>query len=194
MTESTINTRHLVIELSIYVEESVSQTLGLVLGIDWKKSKSLGFQSSCLSFNQKISLIQDLKGIGKDDRIKLEHLMSIRNKFAHVRKVNSFEKFLTISNKKELPKDLRRWYPSKNENPEDIEKTFLTYFIKLVFDLNKILTNISISHLKQNQYETWKKKMDERIINNLKDALLKVDGGSELFLSTIDKVAQETNK
>lgn len=98
------HTRHYVIELSVLIEELMSETLGKLLDIEWKTSQSLGMTSKAISFSQKVSFIQDIKRLQKVDRDKLETFMQVRNKFAHVKTINSFENL--FSNKSELKKNL----------------------------------------------------------------------------------------
>lgn len=47
-------TRYCILECSVFMEEKVSETLGRLLGIDYKKSESLGYGSAGLSFDSKI--------------------------------------------------------------------------------------------------------------------------------------------
>lgn len=106
----TAETRLFVLACSVFIEEKISDTLGKLLGIvDLEKSKSLGSSSSCLSFFQKKNLILDIIS-NLEDQDKFTQFMEIRNKFAHVKKVNSFERlFETHDSKKKLDK----WYENK---------------------------------------------------------------------------------
>ncbi|MEB2782168.1 hypothetical protein U3A58_17380 [Algoriphagus sp. C2-6-M1] len=54
-----------IVECSVFIERRASETLGRILGIDWKESESLGYGSGSLSFDNKIRLINDLKGVEK---------------------------------------------------------------------------------------------------------------------------------
>lgn len=83
--------RSFIIEYSILIEELISKTLGELLKVDWKKSKSFGFGSTSLSFNQKAQIVQDIKGFDSMDSKKNRHFIFIRNKFAHVREIETFD-------------------------------------------------------------------------------------------------------
>ncbi|MEO9884272.1 MAG: hypothetical protein ABJR05_11355 [Balneola sp.] len=109
MTVKSVNTRPLIIESTVWVEEVVSKTLGELIGIDWKKSKSFGYGSSSLSFHQKIQIIQDLNGINKETKKKFTYLLNIRNKFVHVREVYTFSDFFSNSgNGSEIKRNFKK--------------------------------------------------------------------------------------
>lgn len=61
------NLRLCIIENCIFIEERISKVLGEILNIDWKESKSFGFSSSGLGFNQKLHLIMDIKGLESNE-------------------------------------------------------------------------------------------------------------------------------
>lgn len=66
-----IDLRLYIIENALHVEEFISWTLGHLLNIDWKNSKSFGYGSTALSFNQKVQIVQDINGLSSDQIIKL---------------------------------------------------------------------------------------------------------------------------
>jgi hypothetical protein len=137
-------TRLYVIELAIYLETSVNETLGALLNINPAKSKSLGNQSSALSFNQKIILLQDVQNISKIDFQRLEFLMRIRNKFAHVHEVSSFKMFFdTYDTKGEVQKYLKKWYYNPEDSPNISEEELYKYYFNcLAFDITYFLNNL----------------------------------------------------
>lgn len=84
--------------------------LGNILNINWKNSKPFGHASTSLGFFQKLQLIQDIKGIEKEDLKKLTCLANIRNKFAHVSEINSFERLFSDSGVgREIQKYFLNW-------------------------------------------------------------------------------------
>lgn len=85
------NLRLCIIENCIFIEERISKVLGEILNIDWKESKSFGFSSSALGFNQKLHLIMDIKGLESNELKQLTTLMNIRNKFAHLSEIKTFD-------------------------------------------------------------------------------------------------------
>ena len=139
------NLRLYVLEFTLVIEELISETIGSILNIDWKNSKSFGFSSSSLSFNQKVFIIQDLRDITSDEFKKFTFLMNIRNKFAHIRFVETYYDFYTNSgNGKEIKSALEKWYSSKI--PQDISQEeddiFKVYFKLLCKDLISKLSEI----------------------------------------------------
>lgn len=99
------NTRLYVKEHAVYLEDMISFILGNILDIEWESSKSLGFSSSALSFKQKVQLIQDKKGIKKERINKLNTLLEIRNKFAHVKSISTFQDYFKSSENAESIND-----------------------------------------------------------------------------------------
>ena len=72
-----------------------SFSLAFLLDIDFDKlneSKPLGNTSSALSFSQKVNLLLDYKSITKEEKLKLESFMNIRNQFMHNQSADSYLK------------------------------------------------------------------------------------------------------
>ncbi len=116
--------RHLVIDNSVIIEEIASGTLSRLLGIKMRESKAFGYSSESLSFNHKIVLMQDIVGLENEKSKKIRAFSQIRNKFAHVRSVNSWENFFSLSKTyTNIKKDLEKWYliedDLENINSED---------------------------------------------------------------------------
>ena len=116
-----------VIENSIFVEELASHVLGKILNIDWKNSKSFGYGSTCLSFSQKLQLIQDIEGIDKEDLKAISSLAQMRNKFAHVSHINSFETLFSDTTCKEIKNYFFRRFLTKAEFPTYIPRRLSLY-------------------------------------------------------------------
>lgn len=170
------NLRLCVIENSIFIEELASRVLGNILSIDYEKSKSFGHASTSLSFNQKLQLIQDIKGIEKEDLKKLTCLANIRNKFAHVSNIDTFEKLFSESS---VGKDIRRcflnWFFDTNGDSDihtsKVEFVYRVCFYLLVNDIIEILLKINDTHsynigLHEGQKE-FKDKFVDTIIKSL---------------------------
>lgn len=158
-----------VIENSIFIEELASRVLGNILNIDWKNSKSFGHGSSSLSFFQKLQLIQDIKGIDKEDLKKLTCLANIRNKFAHVSQINSFEKLFSESSVgKEIQSNYLKWYFDKDGyegvHPTKIELVNRLCFYLLTSDVINILLKISDTHLYNMGVHEGKKEVQEQLL------------------------------
>ncbi|WP_237275336.1 hypothetical protein [Tenacibaculum ovolyticum] len=192
--EDKINyTRLFVIEKTISIEEHISETIGHLLNIDWRKSKSLGFSSSSLDFSRKVQIIQDILDIsGKEDSIKkLTRLMEIRNKFAHVSEIISFEKlFSSTKVGKKIKEDLKNWYLDVEEDNE--EKKYKKCFLNLTNDITRILKDIEIKYLLDKLKEDIENNFNKSYSELLVQEILKLEGGKEINNRIIDEVMQKT--
>ncbi|HEY8689847.1 MAG TPA: hypothetical protein VIM07_11485 [Chitinophagaceae bacterium] len=89
-------TRGLVIEKGVSLEAGVSSLIGMLLDIDVDNSLSLGSKNSSLSFNAKVNLLSDLKFVPKEIIWQFQTFAEVRNKFAHLQYVDSFQKCFEI--------------------------------------------------------------------------------------------------
>lgn len=158
-----------IIENSIFIEELASRVLGNILNIDWQNSKSFGHTSNSLSFSQKLQLIQDIKGIDKEDLKKLTCLSNIRNKFAHVSNINSFEKLFSESSVgKEIEKHFLKWFYDKKGyqgiHPSNREVVHRLCFYLLTNEVINILLKISDTHLYNTGVHEGKMRVQEQLL------------------------------
>jgi hypothetical protein len=89
-------TRGFVIEKGVSLEAGISSLIGLLLDIDVDNSLSLGSKNSSLSLNSKVNLLSDLKFVPKEIIWQFQTFAEIRNKFAHLQAVDSFQKCFEI--------------------------------------------------------------------------------------------------
>ena len=140
-----------VIENSIFVEELASHILGNILDIDWKNSKSFGYGSTCLSFNQKLQLIQDIKGIDKDNLKAISCLTQMRNKFAHASRINSFEMLFSDAMGQEIKNYFfKRFFDeggTSGIHSSKVEFTYRLCFYLLVHEVIESMLKINDQHL-----------------------------------------------
>jgi hypothetical protein len=191
----SFNTRSFVIEYSILIEELISKTLGLFLNIEWKTSVTLGYKSSALSFNQKVQIIQDLKGIENLMIKKLDCFMFIRNKFAHIREINSFEKLFTISKSgDDVKKNLNKWYSKPADSTNSFEHIFIEYFTKLSSEIIDFLSKISTEHAYEQGYQKGQNDTHAKISEELALALRKYNGGQQILDDVFKKIKEESKK
>lgn len=88
-------------EKGVALEAGISELLGMLLDIEVANSLSLGTKNSSLSLNSKVNLLCDLKFVPKNLIWQFQMFTEIRNKFAHLQYVDSFEKcFEVIKDKK----------------------------------------------------------------------------------------------
>ncbi|GAB4038668.1 hypothetical protein [Spirosoma jeollabukense] len=90
------STRGEVIEKGVSLEAGISSLIGMLLDIDVETSLSLGSKNTSLSLNSKVNLLSDLKFVPKEVIWQFQTFAEIRNKFAHVQYVDSFEKCFEI--------------------------------------------------------------------------------------------------
>lgn len=174
---ASTNLRLYILEHALHVEELVSTALGYILSIDWKKSKSFGYSSVALSFNQKVLIIQDLKGLDKNDIQKLSDFMAIRNKFAHVKSINTFQNFFNSGrNASDVRKNLNKFYPIENSSIND-ELKYKICFYKLFLDISLILVN----KIKKHEYERGRKDFSHEYFVSVLTELGKVENGEKIL-------------
>lgn len=151
--------RGLVIELSVKTEYAVNLLLTKLLGINPDDSRSFGTSSHALSFNAKANLLLDLNKLDKLQREKFQIFMEIRNKFAHLNAVDTFEKCFAITGNYEKLKKIFE----VNENGESLEIDMETMFCILSMDITLIIGEISKSITKEMAVRYTQKKLTEVI-------------------------------
>lgn len=131
--------RSYVIHISVKVEYFVNSILSRYLQIEPLNSKSFGTSSNALSLNAKVQLLLDLERLDKTYGPKFQKFMEIRNKFAHLNSVDSFEScFTLIKNSFNL---LEEWYPTKTKlaTPEEnMRYAFIRLSEDLIGSLDKL--------------------------------------------------------
>jgi len=180
------NLRLYILEHTLQIEETTSKTLGYILDIDWEKSKSFGYSSVAFSFNQKIQIIHDLKVLDNTDKQKLTVLMTIRNKFAHVKSINTFNDLFNIeSSGKEVKKNLDKWYSDKSDfGITDDEFRYKVFFYWLFLDVSFIL----VKKIGEDAIEKGKKAGKLELLIALKEELLNLPNGPEILSKTIERI------
>lgn len=190
---SSEDLRLYIIEHAILIEELISKSLGIILDIDWEKSKSFGYTSKALSFNQKFQLVQDLKGITNEERNKLELLMRIRNKFAHVNQVRTFGNLFDLDeNGKEIKKKFDNFYSNKfpGIEGENIELIYKIYFFHLVIDVGSVLLQVIAEH----SYLKGRKLASLEFLETLKKEVVKMSDGHIVISKALENLKSKTNK
>ncbi|HEV7333651.1 MAG TPA: hypothetical protein VGN63_21635 [Flavisolibacter sp.] len=130
--------RTFVVEMSVKIEHLLNVILSRLLGVNPDETRSLGTSSYALSFNAKANLLLDLNYLNKEQGQKFQIFMEVRNKFAHVYKVDTFEKcFALTKNYNQLKKlfDI-------DKDGENKEKDMEYMFISLSLDIANTLKEI----------------------------------------------------
>lgn len=187
----TDNIRLYVIEHTLHIETLMSEAIGSLLGVDYKESKSFGFGSSALSFSQKVQIVQDIKGLESIMTKKLTCLMNIRNKFAHVQEVDSFEKLFEIaSNGTQIINQLEKWYVLDDKNEEDEKYKFL--FFKLAEEITKMLWELQVQDRMEKTVLQVEKDFQKGQLESFKEIMLESENpkaiNEEVLRRTVKKV------
>jgi len=166
--------RGLVMELSVKQEQAVNMILAKLLGIKPEESRSFGTSNQALSFNAKANLLTDLKQLDKLQREKFQIFMEVRNKFAHLNSVDTFEKcFAMLGNYKRL-----KTIFAVDEEGENLEEDMETLFCVLSMDLtvslkkinDDIIKDMAVKYTRRRWTEVTKEKRDEYKEKNPSDA------------------------
>lgn len=189
---STLSTRLYVVETTIYIEELISETLGLLLGFDSKISSSLGSKSTSLGFNQKVTIIQDMKNVDNIMIQKMNCLMQIRNKFAHVSNVSDFDGlFEHTSNGKSIRKDLVKWYGKSKKTEDYSNQDFIKLFNDLANEIISYLFQITGDYFYDLGVEEGKGNFRIKLLDGLIKEILQLEGGRAFVNKVMDDVENE---
>lgn len=131
--------RALVMELSVKQEHAVNLIIAKLLGVKAEESRSFGTSNQALSFNAKANLLLDLKQLNKLQREKFQIFMEVRNKFAHINSIDTFEKcFSKLGNYKRLKAIF-----GVDEKGDSLEEDMQIMFCVLSMDLTTTLAKIN---------------------------------------------------
>ncbi|WP_188435018.1 hypothetical protein [Chishuiella changwenlii] len=132
--------------MSVKIEHYINSIVALILGVKFRNTKSFGNSNEALSFNAKANLLLDLEYLEKNDRIKFQIFMEIRNKFAHLYEIDTFEKCFELT--RNYNKLLKIY--EIDEKGNSLEEDMNYMFICLSLDITSIL-----------------KAIEERILNEM---------------------------
>jgi hypothetical protein len=164
--ETSYTSRGLVMELSVKHEHIVNVILAKLLGITPEESRSFGTSSHALSFNAKVNLLLDLKQLDKLQREKFQIFMEIRNKFAHLNTVDTFEKCFALLDSSY--QRLRKIF-GVDEEGGSLEHDMQTMFCVLAMDLtsslgkvhDNVVKDMAVRYTNRRFSEVIKEKRDE---------------------------------
>jgi len=183
----TNDTRSFVIECAVNIETRVSETLSVFLRIkDWENSKSLGYSNGGLSFNHKVRLIQDI--IKLEDREtpkKFQVFMEIRNKFAHVKKIDSFNSYLTLVKKsRDTTNKFKKWFPKTDFECGNPEENYKSAFMNLYNELISKIMELEVNYIAPKIFNEGDTLTKLAIYEDLQNELNKSEFGKELLKRT----------
>jgi len=179
--------RTFVVEMSVKIEHLSNVIISRLLGVNPDETRSFGTSSFALSFNAKANLLLDLNYLNKEQGHKFQIFMEIRNKFAHVYSVDTFEKcFALTKNYNQLKKlfDIDK----EGENQEkDMEYMFISLSLEIANTLDEIGNNI----YRQMAVKYTQRKLTEVIKNKREEYKLKKPANAEAVDDFIDFIKVE---
>jgi hypothetical protein len=167
MTDNNQNLspRAFTVEMSVKIEHILNVIMAQLLGVNHEDTKSFGNSSQALSFNAKANLLLDLNYLDKEQRLKFQIFMEIRNKFAHIHSVDTFEKCFEQTNKYNQLKKLFGIDEAGESLEKDMEYLFIALSMDIAITLNKIKDRIHsemvVKYTQRKFTETIKTKREE---------------------------------
>lgn len=162
--------RTFVVEMSVKIEHFLNTIICQLLGVNHEESKSFGNSSQALSFNSKANLLLDLNYLDKVQIKKFQIFLEVRNKFAHIYSVDTFEKcFVLTKNYNQLKK-----LYEIDEEGDNLEEDMTYMFISLSMDLantlselrERIYKEMAVKYTQRRFTEAIKSKREDFIIAN----------------------------
>lgn len=130
--------RHQVINMAVQIENNITLYLAYTLKISKPiSSRSLGTKSSALSFSHKLTLLLDLGILSKREVTLFTKFAEMRNKFAHLAHIDSFESYFKL-----VPDHLKFMTKRYQLIPEEhfgIEEMYTSVFNEMCVDLLNIM-------------------------------------------------------
>ena len=173
--------RTYVVEMSVKIEHLSNVIISRLLGVNPDETRSFGTSSFALSFNAKANLLLDLNYLNKEQGLKFQIFMEVRNKFAHVYSVDTFEKcFALTKNYNQLKKIF-----GIDKEGENQEKDMEYMFISLSLDIAKTLKEIGDNIYRQMAVKYTQRRLTEAI-NKTKEYKLQKPLNAEAVDDFID--------
>jgi len=181
----SLQIRTTILEKSLSLESILSQIIAKIIRVPKVKTKTLGNQSSSLSFKTKVDLLYDLDRINLEEYNLLILFMEIRNQFVHNIESDSYIKVMEIlgsSKKNKLLSvnqdvaDFHNQLKKKQNTEEQQEKSLEFAFDFLFLKLREIILN-----------------QEKKIIEDFeKEKNLEIDSKMLEFYSVSFKIFQDT--
>lgn len=175
-----IDTRSEVLQYALIIENFTSLFLGALLGIkDLKNSRVLGNKSNPISFNQKVTLLIEIKALDSAEKTKFLTFMEVRNQFMHNMEAHSYETCFSYLEGKD--KYLLKSYPQKDGVPK--EEQLKLAFKELSEDVVKSTMDL-YEKVKEKIGEKAKSDLHKEFMENTTDAIREIE---ELFNGVYEK-------
>lgn len=156
--------RSWVISQVLRLEQTSSSSIKSVLRMVKENPKTLGNQSSALSFKSKVDLLYDLEEIDQTEYNHLLKLMEIRNQFAHNSNAISFESLDNIN--PQLNKYLEKFEPP-GLDPEITRENKLQQIFSELFKVTVAKLMIIEFEYKKGIKEDIRKHVNNQIVEHI---------------------------
>lgn len=167
MTDNNQNLspRAFVVEMSVKIEHILNLIMGQLLRVKHENTRSFGNSSQALSFNAKANLLLDLNYLDIENVLKFQIFMEIRNKFAHVYSIDTFEKCFEQTKNYNQLKKLFGIDKDGESLEKDMEYMFISLSMDIAITLNKIKDRIysemAVKYTQRRFTEVIKTKREE---------------------------------
>ncbi len=157
--------RTFVVEMSVKIEHLLNVIISRLLGVNPDNTRSFGTSSYALSFNAKANLLLDLNYLTKEQGIKFQLFMEVRNKFAHVYSVDTFEKCFALTKNYNQLKKLFGIDKDGESQEKDMEYMFISLSLDIAKTLKeigeKIYSEMAVKYTQRRFTEAIKNKREE---------------------------------
>lgn len=153
------------VEMSVKIEHILNVIMAQLLRVKHEDTKSFGNSSQALNFNVKANLLLDLNYLVKEQRLKFQIFMEIRNKFAHIHSVDTFVKCFEQTNNYNQLKKIFGIDEEGESIEKDMEYLYIALSIDIAMTLNKIKDRIysemAVKYTQRRFSEVIKTKREE---------------------------------
>lgn len=175
-------TRNIVVQYATMLDEICSYSLSQLLQIDQDNSVSFGYKGQALSFNSKITLLYDIAGTDAILKSKFKVFAEIRNKFAHVFSVSSFDALRKLDKDQERNcNKILEWYTLDLKEYPDQEFRHIISYILLFKELEDYTLQIVAKDQERRGYEAGKFNSLQIFQEVVSKELLKLPEGLEIY-------------
>jgi hypothetical protein len=182
--------RTFVVEMSVKIEHLLNVIISQLLGVKPDETRSFGTSSQALSFNAKSNLLLDLNYLDREHIQKFQIFMEVRNKFAHVYQVDTFEKcFALTKNYNQLKKLF-----GIDEDGESIEKDMEYMFISLSLDIANTLKQLKAKIYSEMAIKYTQRRFTEAIKDKREEYKLKKPSNAEAVDDFIEYIKADLIK
>lgn len=113
---------------------------------------------------------------------KFTEFMAIRNKFAHIRKIDSFNSYLELAPSFYNTKSqFKKWFTNFDFECENPEENYKNAFLNLTGELISELTNLRNMYLVPKIFKSGAIQGQKQLLDSIIDELNKSDSGKEIL-------------